>query len=79
MIRIKRTIYVDDQAFPTFFSMKIGRNKGKSNVTIYYHTEDPYNKGSRMMLIKGGFPTKEDAIRYAVSYMRNMYKDMINR
>ncbi len=79
MIRLKRVVYVDEKAFPTFFSMKIGRNKGKANVAIYYHTENPYNKGSRMILIKGGFNTKDDAIRYAISYMRDMYINMINR
>lgn len=79
MIRLKRTIYINDEAYTIWLSMKIGRNKGKSNVTIYYHTEDPYSKGSRMILIRGGFATKDEAITYAIRYMKKMYIDMINR
>lgn len=79
MIRLKRTIYINDEAYPVWFSMKISKNKGKSSITIYYHTEDPYSKGSRMMLIRGGFTTKDEAISYAVRYMKRMYMDMINR
>ncbi len=79
MIRLKRTIYINDEAYPTWFSMKISKNRGKSSITIYYHTDDPYSKASRMIIIKGGFSTKEEAINYAVRYMRKMYTDMINR
>jgi len=79
MIRLKRIIYVNDEAFPTWFSMKISKNKGKSSITIYYHTDDPYSKASRMILIKGGFTTKDEAINFATRYMRRMFIDMINR
>lgn len=59
--------------------MKISKNKGKSAITIYYHTDDPHNSGSRMEHIKGGFKTKEEAVSYAVRYVKKLYIQMINR
>ncbi len=79
MIKFKRHIKVDEQVFETWFGMDIKKKGNRPNISIFYYTDNPNNETSVFEMIKGNFTSKDEAVRYAVRFMRSMYKDMIKR
>ncbi len=79
MIKFKKHIKVDEQVFETWLGMDIKKKGNKPNVSIFYYTDDPNNETSTFEMIKGNFASKDEAVRYAVRFMRNLYKDMLKR
>ncbi len=79
MIKFKRHIKVDEQVFETWFGMDIKKKGNRPNISIFYYTDDPNSETSVFEIIKGNFTSKDEAVRYATRFMRNMYKDMIKR
>ncbi len=79
MIKFKKHIKVDEHVFETWLGMDIKKKGNKPNVSIFYYTDDPNNETSTFEMIKGNFTSKDEAVRYAVRFMRNLYKDMLKR
>lgn len=79
MIKFKRHIKVNEQVYETWFGMEIKKKGNKPNVSIYYYTDDPNEELSVNQLIKSNFTSKDEAIRYGIKYMRQMYQDMLKR
>ncbi len=79
MIKFKRHIKVDEQVFETWFGMDIKKKGSRPSISIFYYTDDPSSETSVFEMIKGNFTSKDEAVRYAVRFMRSMYKDMIKR
>ncbi|MFA8435638.1 MAG: hypothetical protein ACEPOZ_14050 [Marinifilaceae bacterium] len=79
MIKFKRHINVKGQKIETWLGMVIKKKSGRPNVSIYYYTGDPKDELSTHNLIKSDFKSKDEAVRYAVRFMKNLYSELLDR
>ena len=78
MIKFKRQIYVKEKKYETWFGLDIKKNSGRPNVSIYYYTGDPDDKLTVSNLIKANFKSKEEAVKFGVTFMKQMYRELMN-
>ena len=66
MYKFRRKIYVGDHVYEMWFGLTSKSQDRHSNFTLFLLTEGPDRQFSYAEKIKGGFPAKADAERYAI-------------
>ncbi|MCH4895376.1 hypothetical protein E0494_01465 [Marinilabiliaceae bacterium JC040] len=70
---IRKNIFIRDEKFVVFFGIKTkGTPKGPS-ISLYLCSGRPGDKMSTSDFIKGGFASKQEALRYGVSFVKETY------
>ena len=73
MLKVKRTIYIDEQAIEIWLGL-VNKN-GK--FTVYLLTDSPSNPFNHADKILSGSASKDDAIKQGVMYARKAFRDIL--
>lgn len=78
MYRVKRTIYVDNQAIDVWFGLVSKTKNGKnSKYTVYMLTDDPNKPLNHAEPILSNITSKETAIKRAIEYAKDLFHNLL--
>lgn len=77
MYKFRRKIYVGDHVYEMWFGLTSKSQDRHSNFTLFLLTEGPDRQFSYAEKIKGGFPAKADAERYAITYAKELIRQKL--
>lgn len=75
MYKVKRTIYVENQAIDVWFGLVSKTKNGK--YTVYLLTDDPDNQLNHAEPILSNITSKETAIKKAIEYAKELFRNII--
>lgn len=75
MYRVKRTIYVDNQAIDVWFGLVSKTKNGK--YTVYMLTDDPNKPLNHAEPILSNITSKETAIKRAIEYAKDLFHNLL--
>lgn len=70
---IRKNIFIKDEKFVIFFGIKAKCTPKGPSISLYLCSGKPGSKMSTSDFIKGGFPSKQEALRYGVSFVKETY------
>ena len=78
MYRVKRTIYVDNQAIDVWFGL-VSKTKNRKNgkYTVYMLTDDPNKPLNHAEPILSNITSKETAIKRAIEYAKDLFHNLL--
>lgn len=79
MYKFKRSIYLEDRTVELWFGLTSKSRDRHSNFTLYLLTEGPDNPFSYAEPIKSGISTKSEADRLAITYAKDLLRQLIDR
>ena len=78
MYRVKRTIYVDNQAIDVWFGLVSKTKNGKNGkYTVYMLTDDPNKPLNHAEPILSKITSKETAIKRAIEYAKDLFHNLL--
>ncbi|MDR0981823.1 MAG: hypothetical protein LBM07_01090 [Culturomica sp.] len=77
MLKVRRTIYVNDRQFTVWLGL-VNKNKQMNNYTVYLISDDPNSSLSHAEKILSGIESKEEAIKKGVSYTKRLYRNILD-
>ena len=78
MYRVKRTIYVDNQAIDVWFGLVSKTKNGKNGkYTVYMPTDDPNKPLNHAEPILSNITSKETAIKRAIEYAKDLFHNLL--
>ena len=78
MSRVKRTIYVDNQAIDVWFGLVSKTKNGKNGkYTVYMLTDDPNKPLNHAEPILSNITSKETAIKRAIEYAKDLFHNLL--
>lgn len=78
MYRVKRTIYVDNQAIDVWFGLVSKTKNGKNGkYTVYMLTDDPNKQLNHAEPILSNITSKETAIKRAIEYAKDLFHNLL--
>lgn len=79
MYKVKRTIYVENQAIDVWFGLVSKTKNGKNGkYTVYLLTDDPDNAFNHAEPILSNITSKETAIKKAIEYAKELFSNIIS-
>ncbi len=79
MYKVKRTIYVNNQAIDVWFGLVSKTKNGKNGkYTVYLLTDNPDNQYNHAEPILSNITSKETAIKRATEYARELFKNILD-
>ena len=78
MYRVKRTIYVDNQAIDVWFGLVSKTKNGKNGkYTVYMLTDDPNKPLNHAEPILSNITSKAPAIKRAIEYAKDLFHNLL--
>ena len=78
MYRVKRTIYVDNQAIDVWFGLVSKTKNGKNGkYTVYMLTDDPNKPLNHAEPILRNINSTETAIKRAIEYAKDLFHNLL--
>lgn len=78
MYRVKRTIYVDNQAIDVWFGLVSKTKNGKNGkYMVYMLTDDPNKPLNHAEPILSNITSKETAIKRAIEYAKDLFHNLL--
>ena len=79
MYKVKRTIYVGNQAIDVWFGLVSKTKNGKNGkYTVYLLTDDPNQPLNHAEPILSNITSKDTAIRQGIEYVKSMFQDILD-
>lgn len=79
MYKVRRTIYVDNQAIDIWFGLVSKTKNGKNGkYTVYILTDDPNNPLNHAEPILSNITSKETAIKKGIEYAKELFHNILN-
>lgn len=79
MYKVKRTIYINNQAIDVWFGLVSKTKNGKNGkYTVYLLTDDPVSPLNHAEPILSNITSKETAIKKAIEYTKELFQDILN-
>lgn len=79
MRKLKRRIKIGTQSYDVWLGIS-KKSTGKSNVLkVHYYPGNPDNENMKPVAIKSGFKSEEEAIKYGLQFMTELYANAIER
>lgn len=78
MYKVKRTIYVNNQALDVWFGLVCKTKNGKNGkYTVYLLTDDPRNPYNHAEPILSNITSKDTAIKHAIEYTKALFHEIL--
>lgn len=78
MYKVKRTIYVGNQAIDVWFGLVSKTKNGKNGkYTVYLLTDDPGNALNHAEPILSNITSKETAIKKGIEYAKDLFRSIL--
>ena len=78
MYKVKRTIYIENQAIDVWFGLVSKTKNGKNGkYTVYLLTDDPDNQFNQAEPILSNITSKDTAIKKAIEYAKELFGNII--
>ena len=78
MYKVKRTIYIENQAIDVWFGLVSKTKNGKNGkYTVYLLTDDPDNQFNHAEPILSNITSKDTAIKKAIEYAKELFGNII--
>lgn len=78
MYRVKRTIYVDDQAIDIWLGLVSKTKNGKNGkYTVYLLTDEPNKPLNHAEPILSNITSRETAIRRGIEYAKELFHNLL--
>ena len=78
MYRVKRTIYVNNQAIDVWFGLISKTKNGKNGkYTVYLLTDDPNKPLNHAEPILSNITSKDTAIKRGIEYAKELFKQLL--
>jgi len=79
MYKVKRTIYIDNQAIDIWLGLVSKTKNGKNGkYTIYLLTDSPDNPFNHAEPILSGITSRNTAIRKGIEFAKNLFHSILN-
>lgn len=79
MYKVKRTIYVKNQAIDVWFGLVSKTKNGKNGkYTVYLLTDDPDKPLNHAEPILSNITSTETAIRRGIEYVKSMFQEILD-
>lgn len=78
MYKVKRTIYVDNQAIDVWFGLISNTKNGKNGkYTVYLLTDEPDNPLNHAEPILSNITSRDTAIRRGIEYAKELFHNLL--
>ncbi len=78
MYKIKRTIYIDNQAIDVWFGLVSKTKNGKNGkYTVYLLTDNPDNPYNHAEPILSNITSKDTAIKKGIEYAKELFHNIL--
>jgi hypothetical protein len=78
MYKVKRTIYVDDQAIDIWLGLVSKTKNGKNGkYTVYLLTDEPNKPLNHAEPILSNITSRETAIRRGIEYAKELFRNLL--
>lgn len=75
MYTFQRKITIKSENYDVWFGLNSKRSPVGNVFSIYIYSDNPRSKFSEASLIKGGFRSKDEAVVYGMTYVKDLYKN----
>jgi len=75
MYTFQRKITIKSDNYDVWFGLNSKRSPVGNVFSIYIYSDNPRSKFSEASLIKGGFRSKDEAVVYGMSYVKDLYQN----
>lgn len=79
MYKFKRIIHLENRSVEMYFGLTSKSRDRHSNFTLYLLSENPDHSFSYAEPIKNGINSKSEAERYAITYAKDLLRQLIDR